>query len=179
MSLLVLKKLPQKYASFTELDHIHQIADELLIQHQVHSMEADWINALVTMDAIFHLRMGNMQDEEELLLPVYESILPDIPDGGAIKYFLRENKLIRGKLNQMIRQISRKVQNPDQENFSLVRLFEDYHRFKDLLDHHDARERAFLYKYLDEESDNFNSMEILKTIEGRQSKMLQELQSRV
>jgi hypothetical protein len=82
-------------------------------------------------------------------------------------------------LNQMIRQISRKVQNPDQENFSLVRLFEDYHRFKDLLDHHDARERAFLYKYLDEESDKFNSMEILRTIEERQSKMLQELQSRV
>jgi len=145
-----LKKLPVKFQTFSDLDIIHRIADRLFIEHQTACMSGNWEKALYAMERMYEFRMQNIQDEEDFLLPLYQSGIGEIPRGGALKFFVREHKLIKKNLDQMIRNMSNIILNDSGNDVNLIKLFEGYHTFKDLLDHHDSRERVFLYKLLDE-----------------------------
>ena len=53
------------------------------------------------------------------------------------------------------------------EELDIVNIFEDYAWLKDLLDHHDAREKAFLFPILDEKLPVVPKRELLKEISKR------------
>ncbi len=100
------KKFPVKFRSFSELDKINRIADRFFVEHQIACMYCNWDEALLIMDMMYELRMQNILNSEDFLLPLYQSEIKRISQGGAIKFFLREHKLIKKKLNSMIRNIS-------------------------------------------------------------------------
>ena len=159
-----IKKLPVKFNSFSDLDKIHRIADTLFVEHQIACMSNHWDNALHKLEIMYELRMQNIRDEEQHLIPLYQSKSDEIPKGGALKFFVREHKLIRKKLDFLIRNLSDIVLNESWDSVNLVELFEDYHSFKDLLDHHDSRERVFLYTLLDEKVDTVSRKSVLRKI---------------
>jgi hypothetical protein len=168
-------KLPVKFRSFSELYKINQIAGQLFIEHQIACMFGFWDEALHAMEMMYDLRMQNITNEEELLLPLYQSEIMEIPQGGAIKFFLREYELIKKKLNSIVRNNSNIVLNNSGNEVNLVKLFEDYHSVKDLLDHHDARDRVFLYKLLDENLNKEKRELILREINVRHDKLMRKL----
>lgn len=171
-------KIPVKFQSFSELDKINRIAERLFVEHQIACMSGHWNKALHAMETMYELRVQNILNEEEFLLPLYQSEIKRIPQGGAIKFFLREHKLIKKKLDSMVRNISNIVLNDSGNEVNLVKLYEDYHTFKDLLDHHDARERVFLYKLLDEKLKSEKWKPILQEINARYEKLMTKLDCR-
>lgn len=161
---LILENLPLNIQTFSDLDKIHKVADRLFLAHQTACMSANWEEALQTMELMYELRMQNIQDTEDLLIPLYQSFINEIPQGGAIKFFVRENKLVRKNLDSFVHNISNVVLYDTGNEVNLVKLFESYHSFKDLLDHHDARKRVFLFKLLDEKVDSRNRESVLGKI---------------
>ena len=161
----VVIKLPVKFRSFSELNKIHQIE----------CMYGQWDEDLHTMEVMCEQRMLNIRDEEEFLLPLYKSEIKKIPRGGALKFFIREHKLIKKNLDSMVRHISNIILNDSGNAVNLVKLFEGYHTFKDLLDHHDSRERVFLYRLPDEKTDIGNRELVLQEINARQVELMNKI----
>lgn len=160
--------MPKVFNTFLELGYIYNVVDDLLIEHQLNCMKGEWGKAYSTLEILYKLRIQIMSDEEDFLIPKYESVLSKIPKGGAIKYFIREHILIRKYFDKFIREVSQKALDPENNNIHLVSLFENYHNLKDLLDHHDSRDRMFLFTQLDEFLDKKSQSEILNIIAQRQ-----------
>jgi hypothetical protein len=169
------KELTVGFQSFFDLDKIHRIADRLFVEHQIACMHGKWDEALYPMEMMYELRLQNIRDEDEILLPIYQSNITEVPEGGALKFFYREHKLIKKKLNSLIQNMSNIVLNESGDSVNLVELFEEYHSFKDLLDHHDSRERVFLYKLLDEKTDIGDRKSVLKEINTRQADLMHKI----
>ncbi|MGD9900557.1 MAG: hypothetical protein AB7T22_15635 [Calditrichaceae bacterium] len=167
-------ELPVSYQSFKEIDLLHRYTDQLFIGHQIHLMKKEWEDAFGKFEKVFEFRNQNISDEEELLIPLYESTLKTIPEGGAVQFFIREHKLIRKNLSKYLSLLGKKALNPESINLDLVRLFDEYYDLKDLFDHHDARERGFLFPALDENVSAEERGKLLKTITMRQNTLLKK-----
>ncbi|MGD9489739.1 MAG: hypothetical protein AB7W47_17085 [Calditrichaceae bacterium] len=166
--------LPESYETFKEIDFLHRYTDRLFLEHQIHLMKNEWEAALGKFEKFYEFRNQNISDEEELLIPLYESILKKIPEGGAVQFFIREHKLIRKNLLKYLRLLGKKALNPEALNLDLVRLFDEYYDLKDLFDHHDARERGFLFPALDEHVVAEERGRLLKIITKRQNTLLKK-----
>lgn len=167
--------LPNSYHSIMELDLLHRHVDELFLQHQSYLMIDDLENALLTFEKIFEYTNQNILDEEEYLIPYYASHPESIPQGGAVYFYEREHKLLRRELMKYLKMYSEALLHPDSVKLDIVRIFDDYYDLKDLFDHHDARERVFLYKILDKILPSGKKKEILKNISERQRVLLRKM----
>jgi hypothetical protein len=171
-----LKIIPMRFHSFSDIDRLHRFADHLFIEHQAACMEHNWDIALRKLELMYELRIQNIKVENEFLLPLYKSEISEIPKGGALKYFEREHKLIAKYLKSIIHNISDIVLHELSDKINLVKLFENYKDVKDLLDHHDAREREFLFKLLDENIDIQTKSSILEKINNRQAVLIENFE---
>jgi hypothetical protein len=129
-------------ASFMDLQKNLELCDRLFLEHQSALMHKKNEQALHLFGKIYNYRMSHLSAMENILLPAFEKIVPDIPKGAKKIYFLREKKLIERELKRMIRMLSESVLH--NTTLDLLHLFEEYVWLKDLLDHHDAREKTFL-----------------------------------
>lgn len=143
------KHLPIPFTGFGDLAALAELSNVLFLDHQQQCMQGFWENAYARLYAVYHLREHAMQIEEQWLIPLYQSRVMEVPKGGAVKYFMREHALIRKRLHSFLQRIKHTLFDPNREEINLVSLFEAYHTFKDLLDHHDSRDRVFLYRELD------------------------------
>ena len=144
-------ELTREHFSIIDLVKILEFCDKLLIDHQINLMHNDFEQALEQFEQLYKIRTTHLQIMEERLLPLYKSVLTEFPEGGKPLYFIREKKLILKDLNRHVRFLGQLVLNPAQVTLDKVKLFEEYAWLKDLLDHHDAREKAFLFPILDKE----------------------------
>ena len=143
------KQLPIPFSTFGDWAALAELSKVLFLDHQQQCMKGFWENAYARLYAFYHLREHAMQIEEQWLIPLYQSQIAEIPKGGAVKYFLREHVLIRKNLQSFLQRINHTLCGSISDEPNLVSLFEEYHLFKDLLDHHDSRDRVFLYRELD------------------------------
>ncbi len=150
-----------KLKSFSEIAKYPIFCDRLLIEHQISLMHNNVEKALLQFEQLYEIRTTHLKIMEEKLLPLYETVLDEFPKGGKPLYFIREKKLILKDLNRFIRLQGRMLLNPDSVKIDLVELFEEYAWFKDLLDHHDAREKVFLFPVLDRNLDEKNKTILL------------------
>ena len=84
------------------------------------------------------------------------------PNDEVKVYFIREKKLILKNLDKYIRKLGNILLHS--EELDIVSLFEEYAWLKDLLDHHDAREKAFLFPILDARMPDSSRQEALQNI---------------
>ncbi len=164
----------QELNPFSGLVKQLSFCDKLLIEHQISLMHKNYEQALLQFEQLYEIRTNHLQMMEEKLLPIYKSLLAKFPAGGRPLYFVREKKLILKDLKKHVRFIGQLVLHPQQIKLDLVRLFEEYAWLKDLLDHHDAREKMILFpglvnemteenihKLFDEISQSFPKIEFL------------------
>ena len=149
--------------SFADLRNNLEWSDQLLLQHQIQLMQNNVEKAQGLFEELYTYRKHHLNLVESLLLPLYQRLLKEeYPQGGKPLYFIRERTRILADLEQFVRQIGNCVLEsklPD-----LVVLFEDYAALKDLLDHHDAREKAFLLPTLDSKLDIMGKEDLFKEI---------------
>ena len=121
--------------------------------------------------------MKNIRDSEESLLPLYNTIIDEIPQGGAIKFFIRENKLIRKNLDSFVHNISNIVMYDSGNEVNLVKLFESYHSFKDLLDLSEALVLVTPHQqFLDINLEELRESKVRVIIDGRNCLNKEEIQ---
>ena len=144
----------KKINSFYDLITILEYCDSLMIEHQVLLMKQNYDQAFACFEKMYSIRLKHLEQMENTWLPEYENATPVFPSGGRPLYFLREKKLIVRDLEKHVRKAGQLALEHPGGNFNIVELFESYIRTKDLLDHHDAREKAFLFPLLQELPDN-------------------------
>lgn len=127
-------------------------------------MHKNFERALFQFEQLYKIRTKHLQIMENKLLPLYQSLLTDFPKGGRPLYFIREKKLILKKLNRFVRFLGELVLNSGKTKLDLVKLFEEYAWLKDLLDHHDAREKAFLFPTLEKKMSKDNRQQLLSEL---------------
>jgi hemerythrin-like domain-containing protein len=120
---------------------------ELFIAHQVLIMRGHIADALHLLKKFQELQIQHIRDEEELLIPLYQKHISPLPPGGAIEFYLREHRQIERLIDRLFVRLNSWTGPSD---VKLVEQFDLCFRFKDLIDHHDARERVFMYRLLDQ-----------------------------
>lgn len=151
-----------KIDSFKSCAQILMYCEQLMLDHQFKLMAKDFEGAYGRFEELNNIRIAHLQLMEEEWLGVYQGLLNKIPAGGRPEYFLREKKLILREFKKYIRIISGFALHGPDTSFRLVDLFEGYIWLKDLLDHHDAREKAFLFPVLQQNPDNKEKDRLLK-----------------
>ena len=126
---------------------VHDRLDELFLRHQEAVLLFDVERSSSTLDEYERELVEHMRFEEDALFPIYERAMPIA--GGGIDLFRNEHqKLLRyvagiRKSFETLR--PRETGGPTR----IIELLDFEAKFKNLLKHHDLRERNILYPVLD------------------------------
>ncbi|HSE21351.1 MAG TPA: hemerythrin domain-containing protein [Pyrinomonadaceae bacterium] len=134
--------------NFGDLLALHRQLDELFLVHQRALLRMDLTEASRALELFEAELLAHMQDEEELMLPIYRE-RAEAPVGGAAEIFLGEHQKLREFLHLFREELVKFTKVKDLERGVLF-LIDSQHLFKRLLVHHDTREKKFLYPLLDQ-----------------------------
>ena len=131
--------------SFLALIEIHESLNELFLSHQEALLAADMPVAIARLTEYEQRLRAHMNDEESLLLPIYERA-GRIP-GGAVEFFTGEHRKMLEMLARIREQLARIEAEPTPRD--RIRIFDEESKYKMLNEHHDQREQNILYPTLD------------------------------
>lgn len=134
--------------SFNDLLRLHRELDDLFAEHQRALMRLELDRAEALLSQYQAQLLAHIQDEEELMLPLYRERV-SVPVGGAPEIFQGEHEKLRQLLGLFKEEIE-KIRKMDDVELGVLFLIDSQHLFKRLLVHHDTREKKFLYPLLDE-----------------------------
>lgn len=124
----------------------HRSLDRLLLRHQralldkkIPEARRHWKEYEVSLG--LHMRF-----EEEEILPLYRKIDPP-PKGCPVEFFSGEHKRLREFLNRIKRKISGLGEDKARQE-KILELLELEWAYKNLMQHHDSREKNVLYPSL-------------------------------
>ena len=133
--------------SFLSLLDVHDRLDELFLRHQEAVLLFDVELSRATLDDYERALVEHMRFEEDALFPIYERAMPIA--GGGIDLFRNEHQ----KLLRYVTGIRKSFETlrPRETGGStrIIELLDFEAKFKNLLKHHDLRERNILYPVLD------------------------------
>ena len=153
--------------SFRELLQVHARLDELFLDHQRALLRLDLSTALDALEAYETELLAHIQDEEELMIPLYRE-RAEAPVGGTAEIFLGEHDKLRQFLVLFKEELAKMERLEDLERGVLF-LLDSQHIFKRLLVHHDNRETKMLYPLLDQittEQEREDLFELLRVPAG-------------
>lgn len=126
----------------------HEEADELFLQHQEKLLAREFGAAEALLSQVRAAVAQHIAVEEAELLPLYRARGPAPPGGGADLIVAEHRKIERFLESFAARLSAWREQEPAPRE--LIALLDAQSQFKHLMDHHDRRERAFLYPALAE-----------------------------
>ena len=133
--------------SFLALLEVHERLDETFLAHQEALLERDIVLAAEHLHGFGQALRSHIRVEEQILLPVYRRAEP--VRGGAAELFLAEHKKLCAFLDRF-EQIMRQMEDrPPDLKRRILHLLDLETSFKNLMEHHDLRERNILYPTLD------------------------------
>lgn len=126
----------------------HTHLDALFLEHQTAVLDRDVTSARGALEAYAIALDAHMNEEQTHVLPLYKARVPEQP-GGQTQMFLDEHARIRVLLADLQKKVDALcgIDRPDAK--SVLALLDQETQFKGYMDHHDRRERAFLYPGLD------------------------------
>jgi len=136
-----------KEPSFLSLLEVHERLDEIFLLHQEALLALDVEHALATLRGFERELRAHMGVEEDLLLPVY--VRAGRIQGGPIEFYTGEHKKMLKFLVRFTERLDELKHNPANLTRAIIELFDEEAQFKQLMQHHDMRERNILYPTLD------------------------------
>jgi hypothetical protein len=121
----------------------HHVADELFLRHQEALLARDFLAAVSLLDELRRAVAHHIEVEEREVIPPYQARGPAEP-GGDTALFLAEHR----KIEAFLRDFADRIRDWPSEAPSpreVIALLDAETQYKHLMDHHDRRERAFLY----------------------------------
>lgn len=127
----------------------HAHLDALFLEHQTALLDRDMTSARGALETYAQALDAHMSEEEAHVLPLYRARVPEQP-GAQTQMFLDEHARIRllvGDLVKKVDALAAAADRPDAK--TVLALLDQETQFKNYMDHHDRRERSFLYLGLD------------------------------
>ena len=157
--------------SLEPLLDLHQALEVLLLEHRVALMRSDIHVAMRAFRRFSVWMRRHVQDENELVLPVYAAKPPldGYPRGAAPDIFHAEHDKILEHLSRCERSLDalkRRGLEDDALRVECLGLIDREKIFVDLCEHHDRRERAYLYPHLERILDEREKQELLERMVG-------------
>ncbi len=135
--------------SFSALLELHEGLAETFFRHQEALMLCDIDRAIEELKRHEANLFAHIQDEEELLLPIYQARTGKIP-GGPLELFTGEHKKMKMFIGEFYETLSSLgAAEPSGLRRSIIALFDRQFMYKHLSEHHDLREKNILYPWLD------------------------------
>lgn len=141
----------------------HAEFDACFRRHQVALIDRDHQTAGAELARYQQLLDEHIAQEEAYVIPLHVAHGGDATDAPA-KLFLGEHQLIRRFLAEFRTRVGRLVAAPDDDQ--LLELFDREATFKNLMLHHDLRERNALYPRLSERLSVAEQVDVLARIRG-------------
>lgn len=139
----------EKELSFLTLLKLHRELDEIFFRHQEALLLCEIDRAVEELERHRAKLLIHIQNEEDLLLPIYGARTDKIP-GGPLELFTGEHKKIKMFLAEFCETLSQmRARDPSDLRRSIIALFDRQFMYKHLSEHHDLRERNALYPWLD------------------------------
>lgn len=144
----------------------HASLDGLFLEHQTALLERDFDGAVGAFERYVAVLEAHVEEEQRTILPLYREKAAQ-PPGGTAGMFEDEHRKIR----DMIADLRGKLENardaasgrrPDAR--IVLALLDQETQFKNFMDHHDRRERTFLYPGLDAVTTPEERREILRSL---------------
>jgi hemerythrin-like domain-containing protein len=128
---------------FQHLPEEHREVDELFLRHQEALLARDFATAEALLEAVTRAVARHIEVEEREVLPLYRERISPEP-GGDAELILAEHRKIEAYLKRFgERMAAWRAQTPSPRE--VLALLDVQSQFKHLMDHHDRRERSFLY----------------------------------
>jgi hemerythrin-like domain-containing protein len=124
---------------------LHAQLEQRFHTHQVALLDRDFTRAESELQAYRERLFTHMVDEEERVLPHYRDLGGDATD-APVKLFLGEHARMREFVVDCLRRCAALAARPDDRE--LLALFDREATYKNLVLHHDLRERNALYPFL-------------------------------
>lgn len=124
---------------------LHDELDRGFFVHQQALLDRDFGRAGQALAAHRDRIDRHMADEEQFVLPQYQALGGDATDAPT-KLFLGEHRNLRTFLDDFAVRVAALAQRPDDR--ALLELFDRQATCKNLMLHHDLRERNMLYPFL-------------------------------
>lgn len=125
----------------------HAALDAQFLAHQTALLDRDVAGARAALARWREMLAAHMAEEEARILPVYAARCPQ-PPGGQTQMFLDEHR----KLRELADDATTRTDALDAAGpapAAILALLDRETMLKNYLDHHDRRERSFLYAALD------------------------------
>jgi hemerythrin-like domain-containing protein len=156
----------ERELSFLTLLALHRELDEIFFRHQEALLLCEIDRAMHELNTHERKLLGHMQDEEELLLPIYTARTDKIP-GGSLELFTAEHKKMKKFLAEFFATLSEmRAGAPSDLRRSIIALLDRQFMYKHLSEHHDLRERNVLYPWLDRVTSNEERRALLMKCSG-------------
>jgi hemerythrin-like domain-containing protein len=126
---------------------LHDDLGQTFFAHQQALLDRDFPRAAAELAKYRTALLAHMHDEEDLVLPRYEELGGDGTD-APLRLFLGEHKNLRTFVDDFGERVARLLTRPD--DHALLELFDRQATYKNLMLHHDLRERNLLYPFLAE-----------------------------
>jgi hypothetical protein len=152
-----------KYNHISDLNDFHDFFDMRFTEHQKSLMNRKLPIAYCQLKDLYTLLLRHLAIEEKILLPEYKKQVVTEPPGGAVRYYIREHRQIKRQMDDFVKKLA-VWQATLPAKIELVHLFDTHVKFKELLDHHDARERVFLYRILDQQLESAYKNNLMQKI---------------
>ena len=124
---------------------VHDALDASFFAHQTALLDRDFARAGGEIARYRELLFAHAADEEAHVLPRYVQLGGDATD-APVKLFLGEHKNLRAFVDDFVRRVDALRVHPDDR--ALLELLDRQATFKNLMLHHDLRERNMLYPFL-------------------------------
>jgi hemerythrin-like domain-containing protein len=133
--------------SYRRLPDEHREAEELFLRHQEALLARDFAGAEALLETVSRAVARHIDVEEREILPLYRERVPPQP-GGDADLIVAEHRKIEAYLKRFREQMAAwRAQPPSPRE--VLALLDLQSQFKHLMDHHDRRERSFLYPALE------------------------------
>ena len=129
----------------TAMMGVHDALAQRFFAHQQALLDRDFARAARELAAYRETLFAHAHDEEQFVLPRYLELGGDATD-APVKLFLGEHKNLRAFVDEFVRRVAALQAAPDDR--ALLELFDREATFKNLMLHHDLREKNMLYPFL-------------------------------
>jgi hemerythrin superfamily protein len=124
---------------------VHHDLESQFFEHQTALLDRDYARAAQALADYRRDLFAHASDEEQLVLPRYKELGGDDTD-APVRLFLGEHDKLRTFVDEFVRRVEDLRRQPDDAR--LLELFDREATFKNLVLHHDLRERNMLYPHL-------------------------------
>lgn len=124
---------------------LHDELAQSFFAHQCALLDRDFVRAAAALACHHERLLAHMDDEERLVLPPYRELGGDATD-APVRLFLGEHGKLREFAADFVARVEALRAAPDDRR--LLELFDRQATYKNLMLHHDLRERNMLYPFL-------------------------------